>query len=191
MEKMPPDIPTRLETERLYLRPYQPGDGAMYFAVSQKNRDHLMRYESNNAIMSIHNQAEAEELVRELAEIWETRQQFFLGAFKKDTDEFVAQVYIRPVSWELPEFAIGYFVDCDHEGQGYITEAVHRALRFIFEHLNAHRVRLECDDMNLRSLRVAERCGMVKEGHIRENKRHTDGAISGTLYYGLLRNEYP
>ncbi len=59
-----------------------------------------------------------------------------------------------------------------------------------FEHLKAHRVRLERDDSNVRSYRVAERCGMVKEGHIRENKKNPDGTLSGTLHYGLLRSEF-
>jgi len=76
-----------------------------------------------------------------------------------------------------------------HEGRGFITEAVQATLRFIFEHLGAHRVRIHCDDTNERSYRVAERCGFVREGHIRENKRHPDGTKSGTLYFGLLKSE--
>jgi ribosomal-protein-alanine N-acetyltransferase len=81
-------------------------------------------------------------------------------------------------------------VDQDREGQGYVTEAVRAAMGFIFEHLGAHRVRMECDDTNERSWRVAERCGMVREGHIRENKRNVDGTLSGTLHFGLLRREF-
>jgi hypothetical protein len=44
MHKLLLDIPTRIETERLYLRPYQAGDGAMYYQVGQRNREHLSRY---------------------------------------------------------------------------------------------------------------------------------------------------
>jgi RimJ/RimL family protein N-acetyltransferase len=102
----------------------------------------------------------------------------------------VAQVYIGAIDWDLPEFEIGYFADVEHEGQGYVAEAVRGALHFVFEHLHAHRVRLGCNDTNVRSYRVAERCGLVKEGHIRENKRNADGSISGTLHYGLLRSEF-
>ena len=102
----------------------------------------------------------------------------------------MAQVYVGPVNWDVPEFAIGYFADRDHEGQGYVTEAAGAALGFIFEHLGAHRVRLECDDTNERSQRVAERCGFVEEGHIRENKVTADGERTGTLYYGLLKREF-
>jgi RimJ/RimL family protein N-acetyltransferase len=63
-------------------------------------------------------------------------------------------------------------------------------LKFIFEHLKAHRVRLKCDETNVRSIRVAERCGMVREGLFRENKKHPDGKYTGTLHYGLLKREF-
>jgi aminoglycoside 6'-N-acetyltransferase len=128
--------------------------------------------------------------MRELATDWQARSCFFMGAFDRGTDEFVAQVYVGPVNRDLPEFAVGFFVDKDHEGQGYVTEAVRAALGFVFEHLKAYRVRLECDDTNVRSQRVAERCRFVREGHIRKNRRWADGTVSGTLYYGLLRREY-
>jgi len=190
MHKLLLDIPTRIETERLYLRSYQPGDGPWYYAMSQKNRSHLMRYESDNVAMGIKSEEEAEMVMCDLALDWMARNCFFLGAFEKRTDEFVAQIYIGPVNWDLPEFQIGYFVDQEHEGQGFVTEAVKVTLGFVFNQLRAHRIRLECDDTNVRSIRVAERCGMVREGHIRENKRNSDGIYSGTLYYGLLRREF-
>jgi RimJ/RimL family protein N-acetyltransferase len=90
----------------------------------------------------------------------------------------------------VPAFAIGFFVDEEHEGQGYVTEAVRAVMGFIFQHLEAHRVRIACDDTNLRSRRVAERCGLVLEGHIRETKRNADGTLSGTSHFGLLRSEF-
>ena len=115
---------------------------------------------------------------------------FFLGVFDKPTGEFVGQAHIGPISWDLPEFQIGYFVDKGHEGQGYATEAAKGALRFIFDHLKAHRVRLECDETNVRSRRVAERCGMTREGCLRENKKNPDGTFSATLVFGILRSEF-
>lgn len=190
MHKMLPDIPARIETERLYLRPYQRGDGQWYYAVSQRNRSHLRRYEAGNAMMSIETEHDAETIIQELAAAWEARECFFMGAFDKETDEFVAQIYVGPVNWGLPEFQIGYVVDVDHQRQGFVTEAVKGTLGWLFEHLQAHRVRLECDNTNVRSHRVAERCGFVREGHFRESKRNPDGTFSGTLYYGLLRSDF-
>jgi len=184
------DLPERIEAERVYLRSYRPGDGPWYYAMSRRNRTHLARYEAENAAMTLGSEREAEDLVREFAAAWRARDCFFMGAFDRQTDEFVAQIYVGPVNWEVPEFAIGFFVDRDREGRGYVTEAARAALGFVFEQLGAHRVRMECDDTNERSWRVAERCGMVREGHIRENRRNADGTLSGTLHYGLLRRDF-
>jgi ribosomal-protein-serine acetyltransferase len=190
MNKFLLDLPTRFETERLYLRCYQAGDGPWFYAMSQKNRAHLMQYESGNVVMNIQSEEDAEIVARELAANWVARNNFFLGAFDKKSNEFVAQIYIGPVNWDLPEFEVGYFVDCDHEGQGYVTEAVKGALRFIFETMHAWRVRLGCNDTNIRSYQVAERCGMKREGHIREDKKNPDGTFSGSFHYGMLRSEF-
>jgi ribosomal-protein-serine acetyltransferase len=190
INKMLLDIPTRLETDRLILRRYEPGDGPMYFAVGQKNHHHLQPFEADNVILSAKTPEEAENIIRGLNEDWIARNSFFLGAFDKKTLEFIAQIYIGVVNWELPEFEVGYFVDVDHQGKGFITEAVQGALGFIFRCLKAQRVCLHTRDTNLPSQRVAERCGFTLEGHIRENKRDADGTVSGDLYYGLLKSEY-
>jgi aminoglycoside 6'-N-acetyltransferase len=94
------------------------------------------------------------------------------------------------VNWNLCEFQIGYFADVAHEGQGFVTEGVKATISILFEKLNAHRVRLECDETNVRSIRVAERCGMTREGYLRENRRNSDGTYTGAYIYGLLKDEY-
>lgn len=139
--------------------------------------------------MLIASEEEAERAIQRLIASWDAGEAFFLGAFQKETGEFVAQIYIGLSNRQLPEYEIGYIADVDHEGKGYVTEAALAALHFAFEQLGAHRVRLECDDTNLRSRKAAERCGFIQEGHIRENKWNADGSISGTLHYGLLRGE--
>jgi RimJ/RimL family protein N-acetyltransferase len=190
MNKMLFDFPSPFESARLSMRGYRPGDGKWYYAMSLRNREHLMRYESDNVATTIASEETAEELICELAAAWTERNSFFIGAFDKMTGEFVAQIYVGPVDWKLPELQIGYFADVDHEGKGYVTEAVRATLGVIFNHLNAHRVRLECDETNVRSIRVAERCDMIREGHLRENKRNPDGTYSGSLIYGLLKSEF-
>ncbi len=149
-----------------------------------------MRYESENVVLSVRSEQEAESLVQELAAEWAACRSLFLGVFDRTTDEFVAQIYVGPANRDLPEFDIGFFVDRDHEGRGFVTEAVQATLYLLFDTLQAHRVRLECDDTNVRSRRVAERCGFVLEGHLQENKKNADGAFSGTLCFGLLRSEF-
>lgn len=190
MDKFQLEIPTQLETDRLLLRRYEPGDGLMYYTTGIRNRAHLNKFESDNVILSPKTPEEAETIIRDLNADWDARNCFFMGVFNKMTLDFVAQVYIGVVNWELPEFEVGYFVDVDHQHKGYMTEAVRAAVDFIFQYLKAWRICLHTRDINLPSQMVAERCGFSLEGHIRENKRDPDGSISGDYYYGLLRSEY-
>lgn len=193
MHKILLDLPEQLETERLTLRPYRAGDGAAYLEMCLRNKSHLLPYEAGNPALNVQSLEDAESLVRQFAVDWTARQVFFMGAWLRSTDEFAAQIYIGVVSWDLPEFEIGYFVDCRHEGKGYVTEAARAAIAFCFTHLHAHRLRLGCNETNVRSQQVAERCGFKREGHIRQTHSHVlcaDGTYSGDYLYGLLRSEF-
>jgi RimJ/RimL family protein N-acetyltransferase len=183
-------FPSPIEAQRVYLRSYQNDDGKMYCAASLRNHQHLQRYEFNNSMMSIHTEEQAEAVIAEYIAGWTAGSYYMLGVFDKATDAFVAQVYVGVVNWELPEFEIGYIADLEHEGHGYITEAVKVILDVLFSCLGAVRVSLHTRDSNLRSQHVAERCGFHLEGHIRENKRLPDGTYEGDYCYGLLKREY-
>lgn len=190
MNKFLIDVPRRMETERLYLRAYQAGDGPLYHAVSIRNRNHLAEFESGNVLMDLKDQDHAEAIVRELAANWAARNNFFIGIFEKATDEWAGQVYVGPTNWDLPEFTIGYVADVNHEGKGYISEAVNRVLQVLFADLGAHRVKSDCNENNIRSIRLLERCGFRREGHLLENRKNPDGSFHGDYLYGLLQWEW-
>lgn len=181
-------IPIR--TNRLIIRPYRVDDATWYYRMSLKNKEHLTRYEAENPVMSIQTEAEAVKVIKDFVSLWDEQRYRFMGVFLKETNEFVAQIYLGKTNAELPEFLIGYFADIDQTGNGYVSEAVTAVVRDLFAKAGAHRVQIETDDTNTRSIRVAQRCGFVKEGHLRENKMNPDGTISGTLYFGLLKSEF-
>ena len=190
MDKFLLDFSERMETERLILRPYKVGDGPMYYAAGIRNRVHLTEFESDNVLMELKSEEHAEATVRELAACWIARSCFFIGIFVKATGEWAGQVYIGPTSWELPEFTVGFVADVDHEGKGYISEAVKRVLKMLFEDIGVHRVKSDCNENNIRSIRLLERCGFRREGHLLENRKNADGSFHGDYLFGLLRREY-
>ena len=187
---MTSDISVPIETTRLIIRPYRTDDAIWYHKMSLRNKEHLERYESENPIVSIRTESDAENTIKDFISLWDEQKYRFLGVFLKDTDDFVAQIYLGKLDDRLPEFGIGYIADVEHERNGYVTEAVHAVVKELFENAKAHRIQIETDDTNTRSISVAERCGFVKEGHLRENKKHPDGTYSGTLFYGLLKSEF-
>lgn len=185
MHQPPPKLPEQIVTERLLLRPYRPEDGRWYAEMSARNRPHLARYEAGNPAMTIQSAEDAEAVLRAFATDWAERRAYFLGCFLKDGGAFAGQIYLGCLGWEPPEFALGYFADVEHTGQGYITEAAQAVLRLCFQHLGARRVRLECDDTNGPSARLAERLDFVLEEHLHKTHRWPDGSLSGTLRYTL------
>ena len=184
------DKPSQFESERLIIRAYQPGDGQWFYPVCLRNQGHLKQFEGHNPVHGIHSVEDAEKLVHGFIVDWNCGRHYFMAALEKSTLAFAGQIYIGVVDWDMPEFEVGYFVDVDHEGKGYISEAVRATLGILFKELHALRVSLDCDDTNVRSQHVAERCGFLKEGHIRQNKRREGGVPTGTFIYGMLREEF-
>ncbi len=190
MDKMALVIPNGYGTERLTVRAFTPADAGWYFDMSLNNKAHLARYESQNPVMEVNQLADAEKIMADFTAAWEARTAFFMGAFVKGSGEFATQIYVGVVSWDLPEFELGYFADLAHTRQGYTSEAARGAVGWIFNHLQAHRISLGCNDTNTGSIRVAEKCGFVCEGQLREKHRLPDGQITGALLYGLLKREF-
>ena len=189
MHQMLIDMPAKLETERLILRCYKYGDGKVYYSMLNENIEHLKKYD-NDRLFTIKSEDEAEIYIRELISDWYARKRFVLGVWEKNSKKFVGEIWIEANNWEDRIFEIGWFAEKGNTGRGYVTEAAKASLKLIFEVFGGHKVVVTAEDSNQRSYSVAERCGFLKEGHFREQKRYKDGSWHGTLYYGLLKNEY-
>jgi RimJ/RimL family protein N-acetyltransferase len=183
-------LPPRIDTERLYLRPYQAGDGKLLYEVGQRNQKHLARFEAENVLLHLHDEVQSEAVIQQLAADWQVGSRFFLGIFEKTSSVWVGQIYVGPVRWDVPVFGIGYVADVGQQGKGYITEAVRGVLYVLFKEMNAHRVQADCHEANEKSWRLLERCGFQREGHLRENKFNPDGTFHGDYLYGLIQEEF-
>ena len=60
--------------------------------------------------------------------------------------------------------SIGYSIDRDYQGKGYMTEAIHGAVNYCFRTLDLHRVMANYIPTNIGSARVLEKTGFEKEG---------------------------
>ena len=181
----------RLDAERVYMRPYEKGDTAMYLAAGLRNRTHLAAHEAGNPLNDLDTLDDANQLIGDFVAAWESEAALVMGVFDRNTDEWLGQVYVTPTNPDLPEYAIGFVVDVGHQGRGLMTEAVRAALEYLFEERGAHRIRSDCSETNERSWRLLERCGFTREGHFRENRRNADGSYRGDYQYGILRREFP
>ena len=84
---------------------------------------------------------------------------------------------------------IGYSFNRNFWGQGYATETAKALLKFGFSQLNLHRIFATCDPANIASVRVLEKIGMQREGHLREHK-WAKGKWRDSLLYAILDYEW-
>ncbi len=93
----------------------------------------------------------------------------------------------------FPEHAlaeVGYSIARPHWGKGLASEALQTILDLAFrndERLN--RVRAMADARNIGSIKVMEKCGMSREGVLRQNQQMR-GELFDEAWYGILRPEW-
>ncbi|HTS20745.1 MAG TPA: GNAT family protein [Casimicrobiaceae bacterium] len=62
---------------------------------------------------------------------------------------------------------LGYYALAPHDGRGYMAEGLALVLRFAFGPMKLHRVEINIQPANLRSIALARRAGFLREGFSR------------------------
>ena len=183
------NLPLRLEGEKVFLRPYAPGDGERFFAALEEDRTDLDRWMAWPA--SQHRTAdEAESYVRNMAGKWLTRDALIMGIFSKDEQTLYGGTGFHGFDWKVPSLEIGWFLRKSARGQGIATEAIRLCCELAFEHIGANRVWGTIDVLNEASWRAAERAGFTREAHLRSECRDHHGVVRDTFVYAMLAREW-
>lgn len=84
---------------------------------------------------------------------------------------------------------IGYMIDIDYWGKGYISEAVKVLLDYAFNTLNFHSIEAVIDSRHIASEKVLIKNGFRKEAHFIEDFFYNN-EFSDTVKYGILKREF-
>ena len=85
---------------------------------------------------------------------------------------------------------LGYCLGYDWWSRGLMSEAVCAVRDFFFEEVGVHRIEILHAPQNSASGRVAQKCGFVREGVLRESQKLSDGAFYDLVAYAMLRREW-
>jgi RimJ/RimL family protein N-acetyltransferase len=180
------DLDGPVETERLVLRPFEPGDFDALYAM--QSRPDIVRYLYWNP----RTEAEVREaLGKKLmsVRIHDQDDVIALAAVRKDTGEIVGDFILYLLSAQHETGEIGFIVHPDHQGHGFATEAAREFLRIGFEGVRLHRVIGRVEARNTASVRVLEKIGMRREAHLVENE-WVKGEWQSELVYAMLDREW-
>ncbi len=181
------DFPDQLETERLIIRVPRPGDGAPGNAAIRESAAELQAWMPwANPLPA---PEDTEEVYRQMAAQWLTRESLPFILLRKDDGLFVGGSGLMCRDWTVPFFEIGYWVRTSLQGQGYVTEAVQAQTQFALDVLGARRIEIRMDTRNDRSKAVAERAGYTFEGRLRHFMRAADGTLADMLIYAVTAED--
>lgn len=175
----------KLETSRLVLREFVPGDWPVVLAYQSDPR--YLRYYPWEHRTEDEVRAFVQRFVSWQEEMPRTR--FQLAITLAGNGELIGNCGIRRADATSTQAELGYELAPRHWGQGYASEATRAMLGLAFQELGLHRVWGECVAENVASRRVMERLGMHLEGRLRE-VRWIKGRWQDHLVYGLLVHEW-
>lgn len=84
---------------------------------------------------------------------------------------------------------IGYVISKKYWNKGYVSEAMKAVIKFGFEELHLNRIEAHCEEENIGSWRVMEKCGMKYEGTLRE-KVFIKERFRSMKMYSILKREW-
>lgn len=162
----PPTEPVTLHSRRMVLRPLTAADFEQWREVRRRCADWLTQWEPRPTpgqpdTVEDRNAFTSRCSVR-LREI-QLGTGFGFGIFVDGS--FRGEVNLNTIHRGARQNAyVGYWIDQEVAGRGYMPEAVVAVLRFAFEELHLHRVQIAIVPRNMASRRVAEKLGLREEG---------------------------
>lgn len=181
------EIPQRIETGRLILRPHRAGDGTVLHEALVESINDLRRFLWFLPWITEEQTLESAEIRCPKAEVnFIARTDFPFLAFERLSGRLVGSVGLHRTDWQVPKTEVGYWVRRSELGKGYASEGVEALVAWALNGLGAQRVELVTDEENTSSRRVAERCGFKLEGILRNVQRAPDGSLRCNCVYARM-----
>ena len=107
----------------------------------------------------------------------------------KATRQVIGTVGFMWIQHENASAEVGYSLSRKFWNQGIMTEALAEIIRYGFTSLNLNRIEAQHETDNPASGAVMRKCGMVKEGTLRQRLLNK-GKFVDVVLYSILRKEY-
>lgn len=167
------DVCTKLETNRLILRMPQIGDGKVVNNAIVRSVDDLKPWLP--FVQTLPTVDDTEENIREAVANFIRRTALRFLIFNKETNEFIGTTGFHNIDWDVQKLEIGYWIDTQHSGKGYMVEAIEELTRYAVEDLGMKRVEIRTEAENLKSRAIPEKIGFRLEGILVNEDLSVDG----------------
>lgn len=181
-----PPIPERplLHGQKVWLRPLETRDMPAY--VAGMNDTDVGGPAGYQAPMSVE---QATGWLEHVNEQWKKGEGFFFAVCELGDDRFIGTTWLKDVNFWHGSAELAIYMDHDHIGAGYGSDAQRALLRFAFNSVGLERVWLTVFVSNARAIRSYEKLGFTREGVMRRSWRGTNG-LEDSVLMAILRDEW-
>lgn len=172
-----------IETERLLLRRITNDDVNEVFEL--RSNPETMKYIprpliKNNEDALNHIAMIEEKIIDNIAINW--------GISFKENPKLLGIIGFYRIQPENYRAEIGYILLPEFHGQNIIPEAVNRLINYGFDDLKLHSIEAVIDPKNFASEKVLQKCGFIKEAHLKEAEFY-EGRFLDKVIYSLLTHK--
>ncbi|NGU67620.1 GNAT family N-acetyltransferase [Clostridium perfringens] len=162
----------QLNTERLALRNLTPENTEEMLDYYIRNEEHLRQYEPTRD-SGFYTYEGQKEILTESFRQFIDGTSIDLGIFKDE--KLIGKIKLSNIVYGILRNAfVGYSIDKEHQGNGYMKEALNTVCSYAFEEMGLHRLEASTLMDNSRSQGVLKACGFNELG-ISENYLYING----------------
>lgn len=108
------------------------------------------------------------------------------------TGEVAGCTRLAEISWKDERGQIGWtWIGKAFQGSGLNRAMKYEILKYGFEVLGFNRIELKADERNIQSRKAILKLGASEEGTLRQHMKIHDGYIRNTVFYSILKSEWP
>lgn len=176
-------MPLLLETERLFLRPYELEDAPI--AQRLANDKELA---NTTFLPHPYSLEDAKNWIRNHPQLIESKEAFPFAVIPKSDEELIGTMTLR-VDKLHNKGELAYWIGKDYWGKGYAREASKRVIAFGFEEQKLNRIWAPVMSKNIASGKVMQKAGLKYEGTLKQDilrwNKYEDVDV-----FGLLKEDY-
>jgi RimJ/RimL family protein N-acetyltransferase len=184
-----PPAPYRIETERLVIRCWDPGDADRFKDALDSSLDHLRPF-----MDWAHDEPEPvaakADLLRGFRALYDTGESFVMGIFDRAEGQVLGGTGLHPRIGP-GGLEIGYWVRASATRQGIATETSAALTRVGFETCEADRIEIRIEPRNQASFGVPRKLGFLEEATLRRRlPGHRGGPLRDVTIFTLFRDDF-
>lgn len=159
----------QLNGKDIYVKLVEETDVDSLLGLEVKNKDFFQLYSGTREESFYTFQGQLERVKAAVEAIKEDKGSLFLICLKESKDVIGEVMLSEVVRGNLQSCWIGYFLDKEYNGRGYMTEAVKLVVDYAFQELDFHRIEAGVMPHNKGSIKVLLKAGFHKEGIAKKN----------------------